>query len=537
MMSIDIQKFILFLIMKCYNIVRQIFRFTCASIAIILTGICFYKFTLNDDLAQIDFPIYHEKRHAIYPSLTLCFMGPNIYDEERLSTYGHGFNSTSYAAFLRGVHWVDGMMNIDFDDVTFDLEDHLEAISISSSHNQTEFKHCTENFEAILGSLMGYTCKKVDSNTKPFKITYKNDHTKCFSTDIPFDKNNKVQELRLFLKSSVFPKEHHKDFQFEDNFGIFVHYPQQFFRSPIHKMYQKLYNDSVLDLLKFKVTNLEVLRRRNKASQPCNDRWNTDDEILDKVINVVGCKPPHWNVDSNVGTCANQSHLQSYNLPFIEWIPNVPSMEFLDELAPPCQEILEINYEYIDTEWKRAEFEGLDVDTDFFEVQLLFPSSTYKEIIHVRAYDEERLVGNVGGCIGMILGLGLLQLPELLIAAHKKFVAARNQRKNESKNRENEDVKDTTSHNECSNPNNEDCNHTIHDDDTLAMTTTHDASRSECSGILINKVENGQTITRRLDVIESKLEKLITTFDRYIEKPDGQQHAGKKCSLQDEVLL
>ena len=153
-------------------------------------------------------------------------MGPNIFVDESLKTLNNEFNSTSYSSFLSGDHWVDEMMHIDFDEVSLRLEDYLEAISMSSSINQTIYKHCSKNFQLILRGLLGYECLETDNTTEPFYISYKNHETKCFSIDIPFHQNNKVQNLRLFIKSSIFNEKLHTDFKFDDNFGIFVHYPQ-----------------------------------------------------------------------------------------------------------------------------------------------------------------------------------------------------------------------------------------------------------------------------------------------------------------------
>ena len=53
----------------------------CALIAIGLACLCFHKYFMDDDLAEINFQTFNDKEHAIYPTITLCFMGPNIFLE------------------------------------------------------------------------------------------------------------------------------------------------------------------------------------------------------------------------------------------------------------------------------------------------------------------------------------------------------------------------------------------------------------------------------------------------------------------------
>ena len=505
---------------KSYVIINRIFSFFCTFTTIVLTAICFHKFMLNDDLAQIDFPTYHQKPHAIYPALTLCFMGPSIFVDDNLRAQGKGFNSTSYHNFLSGRFWMDEMNDIDFDKMTFDIEDYLEGISIRSSANQTIYKHCSKNFQHILQELMGYKCLETPNNTKPFYISFKNHQTKCFSTNVPFDLNNKVQDLRLFIKSSIFPERLHEDFKFEKNFGVFVHYPQQFFRSPIHKLYQKAKNDSNLGVLNFKVVNMEVLRRRNKQNQKCNDQWNDDDKIMEKTINVVGCKPPHWQTNSKEKKCRSPKQMEKYTMPFVEWIPHLPSMDSFEDLPPPCQDILEIHYEYLETKWEKAEFAGLDVETDFFEVNLAFPSPTYKEIIHVRAYDENSLMSYVGGYIGMFLGLGLLQVPELLYAAHKKLqITKQRNAQNVSAERRNENG---IHHVQC---------------DKLIENQKQEIKLSESDiWSTKNEVNRQSSIVNRVDVLEAKLEQVLVENRALIQYISKSESIDKK-RLQNEILL
>ena len=420
-----------------FKALRRFTQALCVLTTIVLSCLCFHKFFLDEDLAQVNFQTFNDNKHAIYPTITLCFMGPYIFVERKFKGLGEGINGRNYSNFLQGLTWDDEMREIDFDNVTLNIEDYLEGVIISSSGDTAQL--CSTNFQKILknfsvpGCVVNETHQSFSPNTFKFYISYRDYQTKCFSMDIPFEKGRKLNRLRVFIRSEVFPRTLDKEYMFEKNFGVFLHYPKQLFRSPIQKLYQKVENDSLLQVIKFKMQNMEVLLRRNKPNKRCNEDWNKDDDkILCKIIRAIGCYPPYWKTPqyamrdklSNVEGCSDKSKMQifSRHLPLGYLIPNV---DFLNNLSPPCQDVTQILYEYAESEWNKEEFKGLDVQAKFFEVNLAFPSKVYKEIVQVRAYGVQSLVGYVGGYIGMFLGLGLLQVPALLTKAVRKIKASK----------------------------------------------------------------------------------------------------------------
>jgi hypothetical protein len=411
-----------------YKVCQICVQAICILVAIVLTCLCVHKYCLDDDLAEINFQTFNEKEHAVYPSITLCFMGPNIFLPNKLKRFGKGINETNYSNFLQGLIWNETMRDIDFDEVTINIHDYLEGVIISSAGDNA--RHCSPNFQKILkhfsvpGCINGTTHHEdFPSNTFNFHVSYRDFHTKCFSMDVPFKEGTKLNRLRLFIRSQIFPQTINEQYMFEKNFGVFLHYPGQLFRSPIRKLYKHIQNESLLKVMKFKMQNIEVLIRRNKASQKCNELWKKDDNrILDKIVRAIKCEPTHWKLDSsdilknrnNVTICSNKKKMQlfSRHSPLAFLIPNI---NFLNNLSPPCHDVTQSLYEYKEEEWSKEEFKGLDVEANFFEINLAFPSSVYKEIVQIRAYGLSSLVGYIGGYIGMFLGIGLSQLPGVLM--------------------------------------------------------------------------------------------------------------------------
>ena len=416
-----------------YRMFHILVQTICVVVAIGLACLCVHKYCLDDDLAEINFQTFNDQEHAIYPSITLCFMGPDIFLKNKLKRFGSSISQSKYSNFLQGIIWDDTMRDIDFDEVTINIKDYLEGVIISSAGDNA--RHCSPNFHKILKHFSVPGCinttdhEDFPPNTFQFYVSYRDYHTKCFSMDVPFKQGSKLNRLRLFIRNKIFPTKVDDQYVFEKNFGVFLHYPRQLFRSPIRKLYQNVQNGSLLKVMKFKMQNIEVLIRRNKPSRECNQNWKKDDDrILFKIVRAIGCEPPHWKLNveddlkikENITKCSEMRKMQlfSRHSPLAYLIPNI---NFLNNLSPPCHDVTQSLYEYKEDAWNKEEFKGLDVEANFFEINLAFPSSVYKEIVQIRAYGLQSLVGYIGGYIGMFLGIGLSQLPSLLMKVYKKM--------------------------------------------------------------------------------------------------------------------
>ena len=70
-----------------------------------------------------------------------------------------------------------------------------------------------------------------------------------------------------------------------------------------------------------------------------------------------------------------------------------------------------------------------EVNDTYFTIDLKYVQTTFREIKHVRAYDMNSLVGNVGGYIGMFLGYAVMNFPTACVGMLrdvKKWIQKRN---------------------------------------------------------------------------------------------------------------
>ena len=246
----------------------------------------------DDDVSLVNYKQYHTTTDSIYPSLTLCFNNPFLND--KLEQYGTGINTTTYSNFLKGLHWDNRMTRIDYDEVTLDISKYLEEAKIVLANGSVYRQEET---------LMHY-------------VVIRSSSLKCFSFDTPFLPDVGVEYLVVVVKNSIFPQGYrplHHDFNPNTGkgggFEVRFNYPRQVFRSYFTAkwIWESLGHNATKKWIgmSFHMKNIEVLKRRSKYYLPCNSEWRYDDEkIMNVIIDKIQCKPPHWDIKSNLEICS-----------------------------------------------------------------------------------------------------------------------------------------------------------------------------------------------------------------------------------------
>ena len=173
------------------------------------------------------------------------------------------------------------------------------------------------------------------------------------------------------------------------------------------------------------MTSTEVLNRRNKGGNPCLHHTNFDNDYKDRLMEEIGCVPPYWKTTRNFSQCQSQTQMKMFAREAFKAYNG--NMEDVRDIVQPCIELKKITYSHTDTEYEsksyKEYFPGLEPkynesSTAFF---IDFSNSDFKEIKEVEAFGIESLVGNVGGYIGLFLGLSIIQLPTFCVFWGQKF--------------------------------------------------------------------------------------------------------------------
>jgi hypothetical protein len=319
------------------------------------------------DVTAISYETFHKEEKDVYPSIGLCFANSLI--DEKLNQYAikvqPGSNAHMYTMrelysfFLAGEYWNPDMLQIDYDDVTKNIDDYVLSYEIVTTKFETieiynKETQANTHKSQIQPKEIG---KRKQGNVIPHFRKFSLFTTmKCVSVDIPFKKGMKFIEARIRFNNSIFndgvrPTQS-VDIICGDFFAFVPHYPKQF----ISKLLQGKRNWPVRNINKAKnyitelgMRDIEILQRRNKYKQPCvEDMIDDDDQILQWIAKLVGCKPPYWNSSLQLTSCVSQEQFKKAFRFQTLMMDDVESINLTHKLS--CRRLEKIQFDVQDFE-------------------------------------------------------------------------------------------------------------------------------------------------------------------------------------------
>ena len=143
------------------------------------------------------------------------------------------------------------------------------------------------------------------------------------------------------------------------------------------------------------MANVEILKRRKKRTIPCVD-IQYDEHRIQEAIKTIGCKPSVIEIGNGTKHCDT---LEEYNR-FEEELA-------LQDYAPPCREIQSLNAWHGEDAMTQKHVDVLRSHNGILRngkyillIQVHFTNDIFKEVIYLKAYTIESLIGNAGGYIG-----------------------------------------------------------------------------------------------------------------------------------------
>ena len=321
--------------------INYFFLGACLVVTVGLGIDCMWKYLANECVSHIAYKKFnHDHPENIYPSITFCIQMPLL--EHDLKKYGDDLNSTSYFEFLTGHAWDDRMTNIDYDEVTVSLKDHLNGIAIQT-HGREYFFY---DAERQIGDPAWWAPN--------FYPSRRSASFKCFTVDVPFIENKLVRFLEIDIRKSFFTQT--LNVLTKSKMVFFFHYPGQRLLSYYSITFISLdhiRNQSNL-VMTFTIKDVESVKRRNKRNDRCIENWrHYDDEIWYSIMSKVGCRPPQWkysNLFLNLPLCTLPEEMKHFM--------GQPTAAEMDRFPLPCKVIQSLDYLYTEKNLQKTFLSG-----------------------------------------------------------------------------------------------------------------------------------------------------------------------------------
>ena len=406
----------------------------CWTIAVILTATQVEKYLKNEDFVDIRYRTFYSKlAKSNYPELSICLCTnpDNEFDDAKLP---NNVSSKDVAGYLYGSQ-PDGE---DSRQVEVDLKDSLEEFSLNPQMPyddllKNEVKHVFSGYvmdsdipnEMKQNSTLGYTNKNFYSSgmsnfTKQFEsLNVDSYHFRCWSRQVKYIPGQIIKwEAITFAKGALISPYLKKDLF---NAYISLHYENQLIRS-INSMINvaELVNlvapdSNKLPVLRITVTQIKIVIRRHDANWKCDPGSVNDDEMfLKTVAEMLGCIPifwkdhsKNWLLSSNLTYCTNAEDYKRYWSHYNSRQNNVAYGKYLSS----CRKI-SLSYDLSSKE-DHTEFRIFGLIGDLV-VTVNYNTEEYEEIISLRKFDGESLFSQIGGLIGIMVGVSFINIPDML---------------------------------------------------------------------------------------------------------------------------
>ena len=255
---------------KAVTIFENAFRVTCIVAAVAMCIYCTIDYMRDDDLTEVSFVKFHGTGMNTYPEVSLCFS--SHYSDSELKKINENFSTNSYFKFLRGESWDSRMVGLDYDKITTKLEDHLLHICAQSVFRG----RCDVNFDVSNHVyLWGTQCLSFQASP-----------------------SNQMFEASMWINNSIFVNDGIKPHS-AYKFVVALSYPKQILRYSHHFARWQIRTPIDKYALAFKLSDVEIIRRRNKPREQCSDWKNYDTIVENQALSYAGCRLFNRQITSN----------------------------------------------------------------------------------------------------------------------------------------------------------------------------------------------------------------------------------------------
>lgn len=331
-----------------WKIFLIIFHSACLATTVAMVIVWSYEYSLNKDLCFIEYREFYQGDDDVFPVVSMCFKDPFVNDDEMRSKFD--VNSSTYLQFLEGEYLDTKLLNVSYDDITFNLEDYMVQYWVNWKNETSTRLNVSNTFlKTPSASFEGFAFHKA--------------FYKCYAIEVPPDKD--IQNFAIKFYTNVFPN---GIIPQQRDFFTLVHYPNQLLLSyPTVKYLWPIWKKRTDYVMRVRVTGMEVMRRRFKHESPCvRDGSNYDDRILKGHSKAIGCRAPYqkrFNDDDIVPPCTTKDKINEAKVYLKERMPG----QHNNSNSLPCKTMEKVFYTYEESQSPSTQGN----ETFWFQITLL----------------------------------------------------------------------------------------------------------------------------------------------------------------------
>ena len=365
-----------------WDVVTTLFKVMCGLVVVFMIGFWLYKYQKNEDLCLVDYKFVKDFKEKVLPVFNVCFVGGIM--DKLLNQVDPNITGPTYLEYLRGKVFEEKFNSIDYNRITVNLTDYLAEVFIQwKNGSNAKYTFPDEN--------MPIETSVTFSGFIPSTWHF----LKCFGTEVKHEYKDDVGYVfSLYKRAGLLGNDRDVSGQVYSMF----HYPKQLQHTT--KQYKPLRFDQNFTENNIKmhlISNIEILKRRNKRNEPCLDGEDFYDDLhVHNHIEKVGCRAPYLAPYKDYPKCSTQRELE---MSIYSWEPVAERYVQGKYKVVPCQGMSKIEFTYNEDQ-DRMRW----VNDSYFAVGVGYPERV-KVIVQSQAVDFHSLVGNIGGYIGLFLGM------------------------------------------------------------------------------------------------------------------------------------
>ena len=370
----------------------------------------------NEDSTSAKQKKFHQSTENTYPDFSFCVMGngSNQYNESKLP---NNILSLDLASMLNG-----GKIN-----QQNESQKHAAIQQLFrdlSTNNSVSFSDLL-NMDAknvIRNYWMVYTLPLRDGNNRHhfserntnFNKTFESNVYRCWTRKFNYIPGQLIKEEGITISKAAlenFPR-----------LTMSFHQKNQLLRTTMTvKIGDTLHvtpKTQKLPIFVITLQNIKLIHRRHDANEKCDLNLHNDDrKFLQEVSIWLGCVPIFWKEfslswinDMKLTFCTKSEDYGKYITGFLNWDSRYLRYKQYD---PPCTEV-SVLYDLSTIEFDNDPSRNSQNITGDLLLRISYRAEDYDEISNLRKFNTESMISQIGGFIGIALGVSLIDIPGIL---------------------------------------------------------------------------------------------------------------------------